>query len=95
MSHSFIRVAAPVAVAVTALVSAPRAQQPSFSSGAKTVAVYATVTNAQGSPGGSVVVDVKYDYSLITPLDKILGIVSGGKVGPTLKFDSKADMRLE
>jgi len=54
-----------------------------------------TVTNAQGSPGGSVVVDVKYDYSLITPLDKILGIVSGGKVGPTLKFDSKADMRLE
>src|SRR5207247_7384062 len=48
MSHSLIRVAALVAVAVTTLVSAPRAQQPSFSSGAKTVAVYATVTNAPG-----------------------------------------------
>src|SRR3989442_5614329 len=48
MSHSLTRVAALAAAAVITLVSAPRAQQPSFSSGAKTVAVYATVTNAQG-----------------------------------------------
>jgi Ca-activated chloride channel family protein len=48
MSHSLARVAALVAAAVATSVSAPRAQQPSFSSGAKTVAVYATVTNAQG-----------------------------------------------
>ncbi len=54
-----------------------------------------TVTNAQGTPGQSVVVDVDYDYQLITPLDSILGLISGGSVGPTLKFSSKADMRLE
>jgi len=54
-----------------------------------------TVTNAQGTPGDSVVVDVDYDYTLITPLDSILGIISGGSVGPTLTFSSSADMRLE
>jgi Flp pilus assembly protein TadG len=54
-----------------------------------------TVTNAQGDPGESVVVDVDYDYTLITPLDNILGIVSGGSVGPTITFSSSADMRLE
>jgi len=54
-----------------------------------------TVTNAQGTPGSSVVVKVDYDYDLITPLDNMLGLISGGKIGPTLKFSSKADMRLE
>ena len=54
-----------------------------------------TVTNAQGTPGTSVVVDVDYDYTLITPLDNILGMISGGSVGPTLTFSSSADMRLE
>lgn len=54
-----------------------------------------TVTNAQGNPGESVVVDVDYDYTLITPLDNILGIVSGGSVGPTITLSSSADMRLE
>jgi Flp pilus assembly protein TadG len=53
------------------------------------------VTNAQGTPGSSVVVVVDYDYDLITPLDSILGLISGGKVGPTIKFTSTADMRLE
>lgn len=53
------------------------------------------VTNAQGDPGESVVVDVDYDYTLITPLDSVLGIVSGGSVGPTITFSSSADMRLE
>ena len=54
-----------------------------------------TVTNAQGTPGSSVVVKVDYDYDLITPLDNMLGLISGGKVGPTIKFTSTADMRLE
>ena len=54
-----------------------------------------TITNAQGTPGDSVVVDVDYDYDLITPLDSILGLISGGSVGPTLTFSSTADMRLE
>ncbi len=53
------------------------------------------VTNAQGDPGESVVVDVDYDYTLITPLDSVLGLISGGSVGPTIKFSSSADMRLE
>ena len=54
-----------------------------------------TVTNAQGTPGSSVVVKVDYDYDLITPLDNMLGLISGGSLGPTLKFTSTADMRLE
>jgi len=54
-----------------------------------------TITNAQGSPGSSIVVDVDYDYDLITPLDSLLGLISGGAVGPTLTFSSTADMRLE
>lgn len=53
------------------------------------------VTNAGGDSGESVVVDVDYDYTLITPLDNILGLISGGSVGPTMKFSSSADMRLE
>jgi Flp pilus assembly protein TadG len=54
-----------------------------------------TISNAQGTPGTSVVVKVDYDYDLITPLDNMLGIISGGSIGPTLKFTSTADMRLE
>jgi Flp pilus assembly protein TadG len=54
-----------------------------------------TITNAQGSPGSSIVVDVDYDYDLITPLVSLLGLISGGAVGPTLTFSSTADMRLE
>lgn len=53
------------------------------------------VTNAQGAPGQSVIVAVSYDYDLITPLDNILGMISGGSLGPTLTFSSTADMRLE
>lgn len=54
-----------------------------------------TVTNAQGNPGESVVVDVDYDYTLITPLDNIFKVLSGGSVGPTITLSSSADMRLE
>ena len=54
-----------------------------------------TVTNAEGDPGESVVVDVSYGYSLITPLADILGMISGGTIGDELTLGSKADMRLE
>jgi Flp pilus assembly protein TadG len=54
-----------------------------------------TVTNAQGPPGESVVVQVDYDYDLITPLAGIVSFVSGDTIGPTLTFSSTAEMRLE
>jgi hypothetical protein len=53
------------------------------------------VTNAEGDPGDSVVVDVSYAYSLITPLADIMGMISGGSIGDTLNLSSTADMRLE
>ncbi len=54
-----------------------------------------TVTNAQGQPGDSVVVQVDYDYDLITPLAGLVQLVSGDILGPTLTFSSTAEMRLE
>lgn len=54
-----------------------------------------TVTNAEGDPGESVVVDVSYAYSLITPLADIMGMISGGSIGDTFNLSSTADMRLE
>jgi len=50
-----------------------------------------TVTNADGDPGESVVVDVSYTYSLMTPLAGLIGMISGN----TLTLSSTADMRLE
>ena len=60
--------------------------------------LHVTVTNADdqgGQPGESVVVDVSYDYSLMTPLANLLHIVSGGAIADTFSLDSVADMRLE
>ncbi len=54
-----------------------------------------TVTNAQGQPGDSVVVQVDYDYDLITPLAGLVELVSGNNFGTTLTFSSTAEMRLE
>ncbi len=54
-----------------------------------------TVTNAQGNPGESVIVQVDYDYNLITPLAGIVQFVSGSTLGPTLTLTSTAEMRLE
>jgi Flp pilus assembly protein TadG len=54
-----------------------------------------TVTNAHGVPGESVVVDVSYAYSLITPLADVLGMISGGSIGENFTLSSTADMRLE
>ena len=60
--------------------------------------LHVTVTNADdqgGQPGESVVVDVSYDYSLMTPLANLLNLVSGGIIADTFSLDSVADMRLE
>lgn len=57
-----------------------------------------TVTNADdqgGQPGESVVVDVSYSYSLMTPLADLLNLVSGGAISDTFTLDSVAEMRLE
>jgi Flp pilus assembly protein TadG len=54
-----------------------------------------SVSNAEGVPGESVVVDVSYDYSLITPLAGIVGVVSGGTIGGSFNLSSTADFRLE
>ena len=54
-----------------------------------------SVTNAEGEPGESVVVDVDYEYGFITPLAGVLQFVTGNTIGPTLGFSSTADMRLE
>src|SRR5713226_1403257 len=48
MNRTLARVAAMVAASVGALVASPQTQPPSFVASTKTVAVYATVTNAQG-----------------------------------------------
>ena len=57
-----------------------------------------TVTNAAdngGDPGESVVVQVDYDYDLITPLASLVAFISGDIIGPTLTLSSTAEMRLE
>jgi Flp pilus assembly protein TadG len=56
------------------------------------------VTNADdqgGQSGESVVVDVDYSYSLITPLADLLSLVSGGVIPNTFDLGTVADMRLE
>lgn len=53
------------------------------------------ITNAQGSPGDSVVVDVDYQYDLISPLAGIVSFLTGDVIGPTLNLSSTAEMRLE
>jgi hypothetical protein len=54
-----------------------------------------TVTGEERQSGESVVVNVRYEYSLITPLANVMGIVSGGSIGDTLNLSSTTDMRLE
>ncbi len=54
-----------------------------------------TVTNAQGAPGESVVVQVDYDYDFMTPLAGLVQFMTGDTIGPTLTLSSTADMRLE
>lgn len=48
-----------------------------------------------GDPGESISVHVDYQYHLITPLSNVLGLISGGSIGPTLSFNATSEMRLE
>ena len=48
-----------------------------------------------GDPGESISVHVDYEYHLITPVSSLLGLISGGDLGPTLTFDATSEMRLE
>ncbi len=52
-------------------------------------------TNVGGTPGTSVVVTVRYNFALITPLSPLLGVLSGGAIGTTFTLTSASDMRLE
>ena len=57
-----------------------------------------SVSNADdqgGQPGESVVVDVSYSYSLMTPLADLLNLVSGGTIPDVLTLDTLSEMRLE
>jgi Flp pilus assembly protein TadG len=54
-----------------------------------------TVTNAQGQPGESVVVEVDYEYEMITPLAGLVQFLTGDSLGSSLNLSSTADMRLE
>ncbi len=54
-----------------------------------------TVTNAEGNPGESVVVEVSYEYFLITPLGNFMALVGGGGIDDSFNVSSTADMRLE
>ncbi len=54
----------------------------------------ATVTNAQGAPGGSVTVKVDCTYNLITPLGGLLSMFGGG-IPDTFDLSSTSIMRLE
>ena len=48
MSRTFARIAALLTASVSAVIAAPQTQPPSFGAATRTVALYATVTNAQG-----------------------------------------------
>jgi Flp pilus assembly protein TadG len=54
-----------------------------------------SVSNAQGNSGETVGVTVHYNYQLITPLSSLMGLVSGGSIGPNINFASTSQMRLE
>lgn len=49
--------------------------------------------NGRGDRGEAVIVEVTYDYNLVTPIAPLLGLVGGG-LGP-LRLHSCADMRLD
>jgi hypothetical protein len=61
----------------------------------KLTVIVGNSTDLGGDPGESVTVDVEYEYDLITPLSGLIGLVSGGSIGPTIDFDASSEMRLE
>lgn len=52
-------------------------------------------SGAGGDSGTSVVVTADYNFSLISPLAPMIGIVSGGTIGTSFTISSSADMRIE
>jgi len=54
-----------------------------------------TISGEQDPPGESVVVEVDYEYDLLTPLAGLVQFMSGNAIGPSLNMSSTADMRLE
>lgn len=47
------------------------------------------------SPGESVVVEMDYEYEYITPVQRIVNILSGGNISDSLTLTASTDMRLE
>ncbi|MEX2236491.1 MAG: TadE family protein [Dehalococcoidia bacterium] len=45
--------------------------------------------------GDSVIVDVDYEYQMITPLGAMLSTFTGGSLGTSIGLSSSSDMRLE
>ncbi len=54
-----------------------------------------SVDNAQGTSGSSVIVTVRYNISLITPVGSLLSLLGGSGISNTFALNSTADMRLE
>ncbi len=55
-----------------------------------------SVTYPNGdTPGNSVRVSATYNYSYITPVQRLIHFFSGGSLGPTIPITSTVDMRLE
>lgn len=57
--------------------------------------VSVSVTNCPGESTESVVVEVEYDYALITPLGGFLSMLGGTGLPDTIALSSSSDMRIE
>ena len=57
--------------------------------------VSVTVDNCPGESTESVVVEVEYDYELITPLGGLLSMFGGAGLPDTITLTSSSDMRVE
>ena len=54
-----------------------------------------TVTNCPGESTESVIVEVEYEYTLITPLGGLLSFLGGAGLPSTIALSSSSDMRVE
>ena len=57
--------------------------------------VTVTVMNCPGASGESVTVAVAHDYTLITPLGGLLGLLGDSAIPNSFSLSSSSDMRLE
>ena len=102
MHRTFSRVAALVTASVGVVMAAPQAQPPTFVAGNKTVAVYATVTNARGRLMTDLTRD---DFSIddngkkqtltlfaneIQPITMIMLLDRSGSMKPNLELEEQA-----